>query len=189
MKKFLIVLAFSSFVLNCAQSVVAQTIDRIAELQNSRSLADGDLYHYLLSSNPSERSHAAVALANIQDSSSMQFLFPLLNDSDPAVRRSTAFAFGQIGNSQAASRLLERIKTESDGKCLQEMIDAIGKCGSREHLKALVEVAPTLPREVQSSVALSIAHLRSEESRILWRPSMSPVSLEIRNPHKRLSTR
>jgi len=124
MKKFLTVLAFSSFVLNCYESVTAQTIDSIAELQNSRSLVDGKLYGYLHSSNPSVRSRAVVALANIQDSSSIQFLLPLLNDSNPAVCRSTAFALGQIGNSEAGSHLIERIQTESDSKCVQEIIDA-----------------------------------------------------------------
>jgi peptidylprolyl isomerase len=157
MKKFLTVLAFSSFVLNCYESVTAQTIDSIAELQNSRSLVDGKLYGYLHSSNPSVRSRAVVALANIQDSSSIQFLLPLLNDSNPAVCRSTAFALGQIGNSEAGSHLIERVQTESDSKCVQEIIDAIGKCGSNEHLKALIEMAPTFSREAQSSVACSIA--------------------------------
>ena len=157
MKKFLTVLAFSSFVLFCYESVTAQTIDSIAELQNSRSLVDGKLYNYLHSSNPSVRSRAAVALANIQDSSSIQFLLPLLSDSIPSVRRSTAFALGQIGNSEAGSHLIERIQTESDSKCVHEIIDAVGKCGSSEHLKALIEMVPTFSREAQSSVALSVA--------------------------------
>jgi peptidylprolyl isomerase len=157
MKKFLTVLAFSSFVLFCYESVTAQTIDSIAELQNSRSLVDGKLHNYLHSSNPSVRSRAVVALANIQDSSSIQFLLPLLSDSIPSVRRSTAFALGQIGNSEAGSHLIERIQTESDSKCVHEIIDAVGKCGSSEHLKALIEMVPTFSREAQSSVALSVA--------------------------------
>jgi peptidylprolyl isomerase len=157
MKKGLAILAFTFLIVNCSESAAAQTIDSIAELQNSRSLADGKLYGYLHSSKPSERSRAAVALANIQDSSSIQFLLPLLNDSNPAVRRSTAFALGQIGSSQAGSHLIERIQSESNSKCLQEIIDAVGKCGSREHLKALIEKAPSFSRGAQPSVALSVA--------------------------------
>jgi cyclophilin family peptidyl-prolyl cis-trans isomerase/HEAT repeat protein len=157
MKKFLTVLAFSSVVLICYESVIAQPIDSIAELQNSRSLVDGKLYGYFHSSNPSVRSRAVVALANIQDSSSIQFLLPLLNDSNPAVRRSTAFALGQIGNSDAGSHLIERIQSESDSKCVQEIIDATGKCGSKENLETLIKIAPTFFREAQSSVALSLA--------------------------------
>ena len=151
------ILAFAFLIVNCSESVAAQTIDSIAELQNSRSLADGKLYGYLHSSKPSERSRAAVALANIQDSSSIQSLLPLLNDSNPAVRRSTAFALGQIGSSQAGSYLIERIQSESESQCLQELIDAVGKCGSREHLKALIEKAPSFSRDAQPSVALSVA--------------------------------
>ena len=157
MKKFLTILASSFFALIYCESVAAQTIDSIAELQNSRSLADGKLYAYLHSSIPSERSRAAVALANIQDSSSIQFLLPLLNDSNPAVRRGTAFALGQIGSSQAGSHLIERIQSESDSQCLQEIIYAVGKCGSREHLKVLIEKAPSFSRGAQPSVALSVA--------------------------------
>jgi peptidylprolyl isomerase len=157
MKKCLAISAFAFFIVHYSESVAAQTIDSIAELQDTRSLADGKLYRYLYSTNPSERSHAAVALANIQDSSSIQYLLPLLNDSIPSVRRSTAFALGQIGNSQAAFYLIQRVRIESDAKCAQEIIDAIGKCGSREHLDALIEIAPSLSRTAQPAVVLSVA--------------------------------
>jgi peptidylprolyl isomerase len=40
---------------------------------------------------------------------------------------------------------------------VHEIIDAVGKCGSSEHLKALIEMVPTFSREAQSSVALSVA--------------------------------
>ena len=83
MKKSRIILVFIILILNCYDSAAAQTIDTIAELQSSRSLVDGKLYGYLRSSDPSERSRAAIALANIQDSSSIQFLLPLLNDPFP----------------------------------------------------------------------------------------------------------
>ena len=157
MKKCLAIIVFAFLIISCSESVAAQTIDSIAELQDSRSVADGKLYGYLYSSNPWERSHAAVALANMQDSSSIQYLLPLLNDSIPSVRRSTAFALGQIGNSQAAFYLIQRIRLESDVKCSQEIIDAIGKCGSREHLVALIEMAPSISRTAQPAVALSVA--------------------------------
>ncbi len=157
MKKCLAIIVFAFLIISCSESVAAQTIDSIAELQDSRSVADGKLYGYLYSSNPWERSRAAVALANIQDSSSIQYLLPLLNDSISSVRRSTAFALGQIGNSQAAFYLIQRIRLESDVKCAQEIIDAIGKCGSREHLVALIEMAPSISRTAQPAVALSVA--------------------------------
>lgn len=157
MKKSLSIFAFFFLTTNCSLPVIAQTIDSIAVLQNSRSLADGKLYGYLHSSNSLVRSRAAIALANIQDSSSIQNFLPLLTDSNPSVRRSTAFALGQIGNAQACSHLLERIQSESDSTCVQEIIDATGKCGSKKDLKALIETAPTFSPSLQSSVALSVA--------------------------------
>ncbi|MGA9407792.1 MAG: HEAT repeat domain-containing protein, partial [Bacteroidota bacterium] len=157
MKKFATILAFVIPALICTEAAVAQAIDSIEELQNSRSRVDGKLYRYLHSSNPSERSRAAVALANIQDSSSIPFLLPLLQDSIPAVRRSAAFAIGQIGGSRTGLLLLERLQLESDSTCVQEIIDAVGKCGTHEDLNALVVIAPTFSGKTQSSVALSVA--------------------------------
>ena len=110
MKKFLTIVLFCFLALNIYQSAAAQDIDSIAWLQNSRSLSDGRLYRFLHSSDPLERSRAAIALANIQDSSSIQFLLPMLADPIPSVRRCAAFALGQIGNAQAGSPLLERIR-------------------------------------------------------------------------------
>ncbi|MGA7162288.1 MAG: peptidylprolyl isomerase [Bacteroidota bacterium] len=157
MKEIAPILGFLFSSLICVELADAQTIDNIADLQNSRSLVDGKLYGYLFSSDPSERSRAAVALANIQDSSSIPFLLPLLHDSTPIVRRSAAFAIGQIGGAHIGSLLLERLRTESDPLSLQEIIDAVGKCGTSNDLKALVEIAPSMSAAAQSSVALSVA--------------------------------
>ncbi len=157
MKRFLTILASSFFALMCCESAAAQTIDSISELQNSRSLADGKLYRFLRSPDPSVRSRAAVALANIQDSSSIQFLLPLLKDSIPSVRRSTAFALGQIGNPQGCSYLIDRIQSEYDSTCMLQIIDAIGKCGTRENLRSLVVKAAPYSESAQSSVALAVA--------------------------------
>ena len=49
------------------------------------------------------------------------------------------------------------MQSEPDSQCVQEIVDAIGKCGSREHLQKLVEMAPTFFRGDQSPVALSVA--------------------------------
>ena len=49
------------------------------------------------------------------------------------------------------------MQSEPDAQCVQEIVDAIGKCGSREHLQKLVEMAPTFFRGDQSPVALSVA--------------------------------
>ena len=112
MNKYITSLSFILILAICDQPISAQTIDSIADLQNSRSLSDGRLYRLLRASDPMERSRAAIALANIQDSASIQFLLPMLKDSIPSVRRSAAFALGQIGNARAGSPLLERIQSD-----------------------------------------------------------------------------
>jgi len=157
MKKFLTIVLFCFLALNIYQSAAAQDIDSIAWLQNSRSLSDGRLYRFLHSSDPLERSRAAIALANIQDSSSIQFLLPMLADPIPSVRRCAAFALGQIGNAQAGSPLLERIRVEADPQCIREIADAVAKCGTRDNLHTLVEIAPSISREAGPCVALSVA--------------------------------
>ena len=157
MKKAILTLSFIFLPSIFDQPISAQTIDSISELQNSGSVSDGKLSGLLRSSDPLERSRAAIALANIQDSASIQFLLPLLKDPVPSVRRSAAFALGQIGNAQAGSTLLESIHFESDPECIRQIIDAVAKCGTREHLHTLVEMAASLPRETESSAALSVA--------------------------------
>jgi len=157
MKKFSIIFAFLFLLLSAYRIIGAQTIDGIAELQNARAIADGKLYAYLHSFNPAERSRAAIALANIQDSSSIPFLRPMLNDTIPSVRRSAAFALGQIGRREAAPFLIERIRLESDSMCSAEEIDALGKCGNAEDLKTLIAIARGASTNIQRSVPLSVA--------------------------------
>jgi peptidylprolyl isomerase len=135
----------------------AQIVDEILLLQDSRSLNDGKLYGYLHSFDVSERARAALALANIQDTTSIPFLLPSLNDSSAIVRRMAAFALGQIGSAKGAAHLFSRIPDEADPECLKEIIDAIGKCGGREELRALALEAGSLPLAFRSSIALSVA--------------------------------
>ncbi|HTY10576.1 MAG TPA: peptidylprolyl isomerase [Bacteroidota bacterium] len=157
MKKLHIFVEFFILLLGSYRMIGAQTIDSITELQNARNVADGKLYAYLHSSNPIERSRAALALANIQDSSSIPVLLPMLDDSIPMVRRSVAFALGQTGRQEAAKYLIRRIPLDADAMSAQEEIDALAKCGNGEDLKTLIAIAPRLPGRIQRSVALSIA--------------------------------
>lgn len=135
----------------------AQAIDEIAALQNFRSLADGKLYQYLHSPVASERARAAIALGNIQDTTSLDSLLPLLNDSSFSVRRNAAFAIGQIAHRAGAGPLFSRLHHETIPECVKEIIDAIGKCGGNEDERSLTWIARDLPSEYHSAVALSIA--------------------------------
>jgi peptidylprolyl isomerase len=152
--KVFIVIVFIASLRNTAS---AQPIDEIAALQNSRSLADGNLYQFLHSPVASERARAAIALGNIQDTTSLHSLLPLLNDSSSSVRRDVAFAIGQIAHPAGAAPLFLRLHHETIPECVKEIIDAIGKCGSKEDERSLRWISRDLPAEYHSAIALSIA--------------------------------
>jgi peptidylprolyl isomerase len=111
----------------------------ILMLQDQRSLGDGKLVSYLNHSNPTLRYRAALALANLQDSSTVWPLLPALSDSVAEVRAATAFALGQIGSATAETALLTRLNHESNPAVLFRLFEAIGRCGTNAGLDALVE--------------------------------------------------
>ncbi len=152
-KVFLVIVVMASL----RNPASAQPIDEIAALQNSRSLADEKLYQFLHSPVASERARAAIALGNIQDTASLHSLLPLLDDSSFSVRRDVAFAIGQIGHPAGAAPLFSRLHHETIPECVKEIIDAIGKCGSKEDERSLTWIARDLPGEYHSATALSIA--------------------------------
>ncbi len=152
--KIFIIIVFMAGLRN---AVSAQPIDEIASLQNSRSVSDGKLYQFLHSPVASERARAAIALGNIQDTTSLHSLLPLLNDSSFSVRRDVAFAIGQIAHPAGAAPLFSRLQLEDIPECVKEIIDAIGKCGSKQDERSLTWIARDLPEEYHSAIALSIA--------------------------------
>ncbi len=132
-------------------------IDDIVGLQNTRELGNGKLYTFLHSADSFRRARALCALANIQDSASVDSVIPLLNDTVSVVRQNAAFAIGQIGDERAAPALFERLKKEDDSTCLAEELNGIGKCGNHSDLVRLGALENSLPREALQSYALSIA--------------------------------
>jgi len=135
----------------------SQTFDEISFLQDSRSLANGKLIGFLSSSKESDRARACSALANIQDSTTLPYILPLLKDSSSIVRRNAAFALGQIGDAAAGPFLLDRLANESNDGCRSECIDALGKCGTIADLDKLVLLAHSFSGDLCNSVALSVA--------------------------------
>ena len=138
-------------------TIQAQVIDEISELQNARSLVDGRLYKFLSSPDSRTRERAVIALANIQDTNSISLLLPLLSDRDPKVRSAAAFAVGQIGTFRGAASLNLSVQHESFPACQEALVEALGKCGSRDDLRMLVSIAGTFQRDILPSVARSIA--------------------------------
>ena len=135
---------------------LSQPVDEVLRLQYTRSMTDGKLYEYLRSGDAVQRAEAALALANIQDTSSIAHLSLSLSDPEPAVRRNAAFALGQMTNHSVTAALLMRLKSEAAPACIREIIDAIGKTGSQDDERALVSEVRSMDRRYCSATALSI---------------------------------
>lgn len=139
---------FSYFLL-CAvvTGAAAQPIPEVQRqiwmLQDQRSLGDGKLVSFLASPEENVRSMAAMALANIQDSTTITALVPLLSDPAPNIRRTAAFALGQIGSNAPQDMLVARLGLETDSTVLARIVEALGRIGNELALDAVVEFIPS----------------------------------------------
>jgi len=100
-------------------------IVKIYDLKDRRVV--DSLYHYFTHVDERYRAEAALALASIQDSSSISFLGKLLSDESQNVRASAAFAIGQIKSSAGETLLVEALKLEKDKSVRNELIESYGK--------------------------------------------------------------
>ena len=98
--------------------------------QDQRLLSDSVLVRYLEHKDSRIRRRAAIAIGNIQDTTSVPSLLPLLNDGTASVRGATAFALGEIGSPLAEQELAERMRSETDPDVVARLLDALGKSGS-----------------------------------------------------------
>ncbi len=169
MRTFALLGLFIACHISFAQKIPAE-VREILTFQDQRSLGDGRLLSYLTSADANLRYRAAIALANLQDSTTIAALMPLLDDSEPNVRAAAAFALGQIGSPTPQGSLLARLKTEAVPQVLARVLEALGKIGDEQ---ALDEVAAYHePREVSGDLAISIARfaLRGvKDERSVWR--------------------
>ena len=156
------IFSFAFVVLISGSAAISQTLTRdqkvILELQDSRSLGDGKLVSYLQSKDKDLRYRAAIALGNLQDTSTVSALAPLLQDVDVQIRSAAAFALGQIGSASAVSYLITALTPEQDVQVLPQVFEAIGKCGNSEALNSVVAFIPSAKNiAVKQDQALSIA--------------------------------
>jgi cyclophilin family peptidyl-prolyl cis-trans isomerase/HEAT repeat protein/ribosomal protein L17 len=149
-------------VLTFQPSLLAQTLSKdqkeILALQDGRSLGDGRLVAYLQSKDKDLRYRAAIALANLQDTSTVTALAPLLQDPDVRVRAAAAFALGQIGSIPAEKSLSSALTPDQDAQVLPRVFEALGKCGDADALNSVITYIPSAKNiAVKSDQALSIA--------------------------------
>jgi cyclophilin family peptidyl-prolyl cis-trans isomerase/HEAT repeat protein len=109
-----------------------QVLRQICTLQNQR---DGSrLMVYLQDKNPKYRRAAALAFASVQSVEAVQPLALLLADENEPVRCAAAYALGQIKDKKAEPLLIKAYQGESLPGVKKDILEAIGKCGTREGL-------------------------------------------------------
>ncbi len=114
------------------------SIAPIRVLQDRRLTQSEQIFSLLTSPNERERELSLLAIANIQDTGAVEIVVPLLNDESPKVRAMAAFAIGMIGKSRGSSFLFRRLSVEREDKCVGELFNAIGMCGTLDDLKKII---------------------------------------------------
>jgi len=113
-----------------------------------RQLNDS-LYPYFHHADPTYRYLAAMAFASIRDAKANDSLALLLSDPADEVRAAAAYAIGQAGDASGEALLLKAFSQEDTSglywKANRAILEAIGKCGSEENLRALSTISTYRP--------------------------------------------
>ncbi|UCH95584.1 MAG: peptidylprolyl isomerase [Candidatus Aminicenantes bacterium] len=109
-----------------------KTLQRIYTLQNQRD-ASG-LRVYLQDKHAQYRKAAAIGFASLQAPEAIEPLAALLSDGRETVRSAAAYALGQLKNKKAEPLLINAYTSESSPKVKKDILEAIGKCGTRNGL-------------------------------------------------------
>jgi len=136
MKIFIILAAFFFTNITLSQDFSPEEKE-ILLMQDSRTLGENDkLLTYLNSDNTDIVSRALFALANIQDSSTVDEIgMVLLTNPSVSVRIMAAFAIGQISCEPSRVFLRTALKSETDMYVNEQLLEALGKIGDTDDLK------------------------------------------------------
>lgn len=115
-----------------------------------RQLRDS-LYPFFRHEDPTYRYLAAMAFASIRDAGSNDSLALLLNDPSDEVRAAAAYAIGQAGDASGEPLLLRAFEREDTSGMYwmanRAILEAIGKCGTEENLRALSTISTYRPTD------------------------------------------
>lgn len=121
----------------------------IHDLEDRRSI--DSLAPFYGSTDPTYRYLTAMAVASIQDSSALDSLYGLLNDPVEAIRTAAAYAIGQIGSPNSVAPLIGAFESNDTAGYFRyangSILEAVGKCGNADHLRALSTVTTYLPSD------------------------------------------
>ncbi len=162
MKNFVHIILFLLPILLAAQTENEQSI-RI--MQDQRLTGSLELFAKLTSGSDRERELALLAVANIQDTSAVDRVAPLLSDANPKVRSMAAFTLGMLNTPRSATLLFRRMAVEREDKCLAEILNALGMCGDQDDLKKLITQSEHFPNDWSPWVVSSIVRFANRKVR------------------------
>ncbi len=121
-------------------------------LDHQDRLQPGPIFPYFNHRDPTYRYLAAGAFASLKDEAAIDSLLLLLEDPVREVRKSAAFALGQIGDIRAEDALItafqdqdSSIDANNELNCI--ILESIGKCGSQTSLSLLSQVTTYQPSD------------------------------------------
>jgi cyclophilin family peptidyl-prolyl cis-trans isomerase/HEAT repeat protein len=163
MKKLFLLL----FVLGVTAFSQNEKIKDILILQDQRN--PGKLIQYLKDEDAGIAKRAAIALANIQDTTVIPDLITSLNDTRPDVSIASAFALGQMGkNKNAEEALINKLNNCKDDNINSKILEALGKTGSKNAfnivLKFLTANENVLSAKLEAIATFAYRNISSPES-------------------------
>jgi cyclophilin family peptidyl-prolyl cis-trans isomerase len=127
------------------------TIKLIAEYQDQGKV--DSLYKYLKNPLPGVRYAAVKAFASINQVDNLDPVVAMMEDPVIEIRAMAAFALGQIGSPNAETALISAFKTRDtlnvNNILNQNILEALGKCGSQTTLKNIASVSTYATRDHQ----------------------------------------
>lgn len=161
LKSFLIILIISPYIF--CQSLTKDE-KKIFELKDTRTFGkNNELIKFLNSGNTENAYWAALALANIGDSSVIDVIGKkLLEQADSYVPHNLAFALGEINSQQGAHYLLSSLEANlnKDDKIKRELViellNNLGRIGNENDLNSLLQIK-TSDDIINPNIAIAVA--------------------------------
>ena len=138
---------------------VHDKLTKIAILEDSRDMGRGELLGYLSDPDPKVRTRAVIALGRIEWPETATQLGGLITDSVEAVRLETAFALGQVGDSNGIFPITAVLRDEQSVEVKCAMIEALGKMGNPVVVGVLAEYASDPDPLIRGAVAFALSHM------------------------------
>jgi cyclophilin family peptidyl-prolyl cis-trans isomerase/HEAT repeat protein len=113
---------------------------RLLELEDRRSVGQGELDRYLHDADPGVRRRAALAAGRIGDAALAPSLVELMNDAEPEVRQMAAFALGLLGDRVAHDRLVAALQ-DPEAVVRGRAAEALGRIGAPGAAAAVARLA------------------------------------------------